>query len=114
VYWDGDTFSTSQNTSVRTLDVAATLNETERLLTLHVVNRSETKALETRITLGDSATLCGPAQSHIVTGSNIKAENSFDRPDNVGVSKKEVQVERRDFIHIFEPHSVTVLTCPLD
>jgi len=114
VYWDGDTFSTSKNTSLRTLDVAATLNETEKVLTLHVVNRSETKALETHISLGGTATLCGPVQAYIVNGPDIKAENSFDHPDNVGVSKKDVQVERKDFSYIFEPHSVTVLTCPLD
>jgi alpha-L-arabinofuranosidase len=114
VYWDGDTFSTSNNTSVRTLDVAATLNETEKLLTLHVVNRSETKSLETHISLGGTATICGPVQSHVVNGPNIKAENSFDHPDNVGVTKKDSQIEGRDFTYTFEPHSVTVLVCPLD
>jgi alpha-L-arabinofuranosidase len=114
VYWDGDTFSSSKHTSVRTLDVAATLNETEKVLTLHVVNRSETKALETHISLGGTATLCGPVQAHIVNGPDIKAENSFDHPENVGVSKEVVQVERRDFTYTFAPHSVTVLTCPLD
>jgi alpha-L-arabinofuranosidase len=99
---------------VRTLDVAATLNETEKLLTLHVVNRSETRALETRISLSDTATFCGPVQAHVVNGPNIRAENSFDHPDAVGVSRMDLQAERKEFTYQFEPHSVTVLTCTLD
>jgi alpha-L-arabinofuranosidase len=114
VYWDGDTFSTATRTGVRTLDVASTVNETEKLFTLHVVNRSETKALETHISLGGTATFCGPVQAYIVNGPNIKAENSFDHPDTVCVSEMALQAERKDFTHIFEPHSVTVLTCPID
>ena len=114
VYWNGDTFSTTTRSGVRTLDVAVTLNEAEKLLTLHVVNRSESKGLETLISLGGSATFCGPVQAHVVNGPNIKAENSFDHPDTVGVFKADLNAERKDFTYIFEPHSVTVLTCTLD
>lgn len=114
VHWGGDTFSTTTHTGVRTLDVAATLNETQKLLTLHVVNRSETKALETNISLINNATFCGPVRAHIVNGPNIKAENSFDHPNTVSVSNTDLQAERKDFTYTFEPHSVTVLACPID
>jgi len=114
VHWSGDTFSTATQPGLRTLDVASTLSETERRLTLHVVNRSETKAVETQISLGGTATFCGLVQAHVVNGPNIKAENSFEHPDTVRVSRMDVQAERKDFTYIFEPHSVTVLTCTLD
>ncbi len=114
VYWGGDTFSSATHTGIRTLDVAATLNEAEKRLTLNVVNRSETKALETHISLAGSSTFGGRVQAQIVNGPNIKAENSFDHPATVGVSRAELQAERKDFTYSFEPHSVTVLTCSLD
>jgi alpha-L-arabinofuranosidase len=114
VHWGGDTFSTTTHTSVRTLDVAATLNESEKLLTLHVVNRSETKALETCISLVSTATFRGSVQAHIINGPNIKAENSFDHPETVTIAKIDLHAERKEFIYTFEPHSVTVLVCSLD
>jgi alpha-L-arabinofuranosidase len=114
VYWQGDTFSTTNYTGIRALDVAATLDEHQKQLTLYVVNRSETKALETTISIDGAARLSGRVQAHVVNGPDIKAENSFDHPDTVGVSRKDLQAERKDFTYIFEPHSVTVLTCPLD
>ncbi|MFN8450511.1 MAG: alpha-L-arabinofuranosidase C-terminal domain-containing protein [Anaerolineae bacterium] len=51
VFWKGDTFSTGAHTGIRTLDVAATLNEDRKQVVLYVVNRSETKAMETAISL---------------------------------------------------------------
>jgi alpha-N-arabinofuranosidase len=114
VYWEGDTFSANSHSGIRTLDVAATLHEDRKQLTLHVVNRSETKALETAISLGGSAHLSGPVQAHVVNGPNIKAENSFEHPNTVGVSRGNLSAERRGFTFTFEPHSVTVLVCSLD
>jgi alpha-N-arabinofuranosidase len=114
VHWQGDTFSTNSHSGIRTLDVAATLHEDTKQLTLHVVNRSETKALETTISLGGAAHLSGPVQAHVVNGPNIKAENSFDHPNTVGVSRGNLSAERKGFTYTFEPHSVTVLVCSLD
>lgn len=114
VHWYGDTFSTDSYTGVRTLDVAATLHEERKQLTLYVVNRSETQAIETAISLVDSACFTGPVQAYVVNGPHIKAENSFDHPDTVGVSKVDLSAERKDFVYTFEPHSVTVLVSALN
>jgi alpha-N-arabinofuranosidase len=112
-FWEGETFSGGDYSGLRTLDVAATLDEEKKSLSVFVVNRSETDALETTITL-DSGQFTGSVQAHVINGPNIRAENSFDCPDTVGVSKTDLRVERKSFVYTFEPHSVTVLVCASD
>ena len=55
VFWYGETFSgTYKNrayTGIRTLDVAATLDESRKQLVVYVVNQSEEEAMETTISL---------------------------------------------------------------
>jgi len=113
VFWQGETFSAGDYSGLRVLDVAATLDEPRKSLSLYVVNRSETEAMETAITL-DTACFSGPVQGFVVNGPDIKAENTFDRPHQVGVSSVSVNAERREFSYTFEPHSITVLVCTLD
>ena len=112
-FWEGDTFSGGGFSGLRTLDVAATLNEEQKSLAIYAVNRSEKDALETTITL-DSGKFAGLVQAHVINGPDIKAVNSFDHPNVVGVTETELRVERNDFIYTFEPHSVTVLLCALE
>ena len=107
-FWEGDTFSSGEYGGLRTLDVAATLDEQKKVLSVYVVNRSETDALETMITL-DSANFAGSVQAYVINGPDIKAVNSFDHPNTVGVIKSDLKVERKSLVYTFEPHSVTVL-----
>ncbi len=115
VFWKGETFSAGDYTGLRVLDVAATLNEQEKSLALYVVNRSQTAAMETTISL-DTGSFSGAAQAFVVNGPNVKAENTFDHPNHVGVSEVALtaeRAERKELIYTFEPHSVTVLVCTL-
>lgn len=112
-FWEGDTFSGGSYTGLRTLDVAATLDETNKSLAIFVVNRSETDAVETRIAL-DSGSFAGSVKAQVINGPGIRAENSFDHPDTVGVSTADLRVERKAFGYTFEPHSVTVLVSALE
>ncbi|MCC6803904.1 MAG: alpha-N-arabinofuranosidase [Anaerolineae bacterium] len=112
-FWEGDTFSGGSYTGLRTLDVAATLDEANKSLTIFVVNRSETDAVETRIAL-DSGCFAGSVQAQVINGPDIRAENSFDHPDTVDVSTADLRVERKEFVYTFEPHSVTVLVSALE
>ncbi len=113
VFWKSETFSVGEHSGLRVLDVTATLNEQQKSLSLHVVNRSEMNALETAISL-DSAHFSGKVQAFVVNGSNIKAENTFDHPDQVKVSTTTISAERKELHYTFEPHSVTVLVCALE
>lgn len=111
-FWEGDTFSAGGFNGLRTLDVAATLDEENKSLSVYVVNRSEKDALETTITL-DSGHFAGPVQAHVINGPDIRAENSFDHPDTVHTCVTDLQVERNSFVYTFEPHSITVLVSDL-
>jgi alpha-L-arabinofuranosidase len=112
-FWKGDTFSAGEHTALRTLDVSASLNESEKSLTIFVVNRSQTDALETTISL-DSGDFAGDFQAHVINGPDIKAINSFDQPNQVGVKTAVLTAERKQLNYTFEPHSVTALVCPIN
>jgi len=112
VWWQGDTFNGGDYTGVRTLDVSATLDETNRQLVLYVVNRSLTEATETTVQLSQGR-FTGSVQAFVVNGSDIKAENTFDTPDKVGTSENTLTATGQSFIYAFEPHSVTALICAI-
>ena len=54
-----------------------------------------------------------PIDPQLLTIS-LRAENSFDHPDTVGVFKTDLRVEGKGFVYTFEPHSVTVLVSALE
>ncbi len=112
-FWEGDTFSGGEYSGLRTLDVSATLDEAKKSVSIYVVNRSETDALETTITL-DSANFAGAVQAYVVNGPDIRAENSFNHPDTVGVVKTNLSAAGKSFVYTFEPHSVTVLVSAIE
>ena len=112
-FWEGETFSAGDYSGLRTLDVAATLDVEKKSLSVYVVNRSEKDALETTISL-DSGQFAGSVQAYVINGPDIKAENSFDHPDTVGVIKTDLKIERKSLTYTFEPHSVTVLVGKLE
>ncbi len=113
VFWKGDTFSAGGYTGLRTLDVSATLDEEKRRLSVFVVNRSLTDALETTISL-DCGQFAGGVKAMVVNGPDIKAENSFDKPNQVGTTETDLTASKpNEFTYTFEPHSVTALSFDL-
>ena len=116
VFWYGETFSgTYKNrayTGLRTLDVAATLDKERKRLTVYVVNQSKEEAMETTITL-TSGQFTGKVQVFIINGKDINAENTEDKPNQVGVRETFLNVSDKSLTYTFEPHSVTALVCPV-
>ena len=108
VFWKGDTFSGGDFTGVRTLDVSATIDAAGKKLSLFVVNRSQTDAIETTVTL-QSGQYTGELRAAVVNGPDIKAENSFEQPEQVTLRESRNRAEGKDYVHVFEPHSVTAL-----
>ncbi len=108
VFWSGDTFSGGDYSGVRTLDVSATLDADRKKLSLFVVNRSRSDTLETKITLAD-ARFAGDVAVSVVNGPDIKAENSFEQPQQVGTRAARATAAGSDYVHCFEPHSLTAL-----
>lgn len=112
VGWHGDTFSAGDHTGVRSLDVSATFDPQQKQVALYVVNRSQTDGLETTIHLADGR-FSGPVQVSIINGPDIKAENTFSTPNQVGVQEQTHQVDGASWTVALEPHSVTVAVFPV-
>ena len=110
VWQTGDTFSSGKYTGVPILDVAATLDKTGKQLALYVVNRSPDKMMETRIDL-TTGRFAGTARVMTINGPDIKAENTFDKPDQVKNKEHTLSIDGQSIVYEFEPHSVTALVC---
>lgn len=90
------------------LDVAATCNEAGDELTLGVVNRDRQRAITSQIELVRGA-LPGAITAYEISAATPESENSFARPDEVGVHTTIIPVTGRAFEVTFAPHSVTLL-----
>jgi alpha-N-arabinofuranosidase len=112
VHWAGDTFEGGGRTGVRVLDVAASLDTEGGRLVLFIVNRTTDRASEAEVVLVGGR-LAGPVEVHVINGPDIKAANTFDAPDTVRVRTERVQARGPAMASTLEPHSVTVLVCPL-
>ena len=114
VFWYSDTFSgTYKNRTyagIRTLDVAATLDESHKQLVVYVVNQSKSEALETNISLA-SGEFTGSVQVSVINGPDIKAENTEEKPNQIVTREAAVKAAGKSFTFTFEPHSVTALVC---
>jgi alpha-L-arabinofuranosidase len=107
-YWEGDTFSCSGYKSVRTLDVSATLDEGKKQLAVYVVNRSQSKQMDTVLQL-NSGEFKGKVKAYTVNGPDIKSENTFSAPDKVKTKETAITAHGPTLNYSFEPHSVTAL-----
>jgi alpha-N-arabinofuranosidase len=116
VFRDGDTFSGAYKgrayNGIRILDVSATLDTERKQLVIYAVNQSPDKAMETTISL-DAGAFAGNVKASIVNGPDIKAANTTEKPDNVGVHETVIKAAGKTLTTTFEPHSVTVLVCPV-
>lgn len=109
-HWQGDTFEGGGCAGVRVLDVAATLDQ--RRLALFVVNRTQDRASEVEIHL-ETGRFAGSGQCWIVNGPDIKAENTFEAPNEVTARQAPVAASGSSLALTLEPHSVTVLLLDL-
>ena len=110
VFWSGETFSGGEHTGVRTLDVTATVDESRKQLVVYVINRSQTEAMETTISLADGQ-FAESIQASVVNGPDIKGENTFEKPNEVGIREITLEASEKSLTYSFEPHSVTALVC---
>jgi alpha-N-arabinofuranosidase len=114
VFWYGDTFSgTYKNrayTGIRTLDVSATLDEARKQLVVYVINQSKDKPMETTISL-TSGQFAGNVKVAVVNGPDVMAENTAEKPDQIGTKESTIQAAGKSLTFTFEPHSVTALVC---
>ena len=114
VLWYGETFAATYKNraykGIRTLDVAATLDESRKELVVYAVNQNKDEAMETTITL-TSGQFRGDVKVSVVNGPDIKVENTEEKPNQVETRESNLMVSGKSFTFIFEPHSVTALVC---
>ena len=68
--------------------------------------------METMISLADGQ-FAGSVQVSVVNGPDIKAENTFEKPNQVGMRETSLEASGKSFTYSFEPHSVTALVCAI-
>lgn len=114
VFWECETFSGSCEghdfKGVRTLDVTATLDETNKQLVIYAVNRNPKRPVETTVSLAEGQ-FSGNVHVLVINGADIKTENTFEKPNEVMTRKTVLKASGNSLTYQFEPHSVTALVC---
>jgi len=111
VYTNCEKFSNKVFTDVPYLDVTAVLNEAAKVLVVNVVNRHETNAIQTNITL-QTGTFTGTAKVSELNGKNLTARSTKTEPA-VTVSTKEVKFTGNSINYSFGAHSLTQIEIPV-
>jgi alpha-N-arabinofuranosidase len=108
-WWDGDSFSGGEHQGVRTFDVSSSIDPDARRLSVHVVNRHQTDALEGVVELvGGRLGSC--VEVSTISGSDLQNTNSVDRPDAVTTTDEQLEIRpAAEYRHVFPPRSVTGL-----
>jgi alpha-N-arabinofuranosidase len=107
VWWAGDTFTAGGYSGVRTLDVAASLHEGRRSVSVYAVNRDLKEPLEVELRL-QGARFTGEIEIQTVNGSAVKATNTLEHPNEVATVRHTIPSGHAStFVHTLEPHSVT-------
>jgi alpha-L-arabinofuranosidase len=55
----------------------------------------------------------GDVKTYIVSGPDIKAENTFETPTNVQIKEKRITARNHALNFTSEPHSVAALVCDI-
>jgi len=90
------------------LDATATCDAAAGLLTLAVIHRDRDRGHTATIELG-GAVMTGGLQVSEVSGPDVGATNSFERPSVVGVKERRVELPGGKLEHEFPARSLSVL-----
>ena len=104
-------FSNKVFTDVPYLDVTAVLNEASKLLVINVVNRHETNAIPTNITL-QTGTFTGTAKVSELNGKDLTSRSTKTVPA-VNISTREVKFTGNTINYSFAAHSLTQFEIPV-
>jgi alpha-L-arabinofuranosidase len=99
--------SLNHYTDVPALDVLASVDEAARKLRVSVVQKLETEPVSATLRFRGLRLKNAPVRVHRLTGGeDLKAENTLDHPDRVGVAVETVPFSET---FTFPPASLTVL-----
>lgn len=98
--------TTAQLSKVPYLDVSATYNNGEVVIT--VVNRHKDDKITTDI-ISQSGIFSGSLEVYEVNGPHIKSENDFGKTEVKSVKKDNVKAKGSTFTYSFPAHSITMI-----
>ncbi len=93
------------------LFASASLNDRTGEVILKVVN-TEATARDVRINLAGASKAASQGKAFILSGSDLKAENSLDDPAKVAPVERQVEVPSGEFSFTLAPNSLSVLRIP--
>lgn len=93
------------------LDVTAVLNEPAKKIIINVVNRHETKAIETNIDL-QTGEYTGKATANLINANKIDARNTKD-DQPIQMITEQISFKNNSITHTFPAHSFTQIEIPL-
>jgi alpha-N-arabinofuranosidase len=111
VYTRCETYSNKVFNDIPYLDVTAVLNETDGMLVLNVVNRSETAAIPADIEL-QSGNYTGKGHVHLINADSIEATNTATE-EKVRTATSDLAFTGTRISHTFPAHSLTQLEIAL-
>jgi alpha-N-arabinofuranosidase len=107
VYTNGEKYSNEIFNDIPYLDVTASLNESDKVVVVNVVNRHETKAIATDILL-QSGDFTGNAKVNEINGETINSTNTKTKED-VDIVTKDIKFKGNTIRYSFPAHSLTQL-----
>jgi alpha-L-arabinofuranosidase len=107
VYTNCEKYSNELFKDIPYLDVSASLNDSTKMVVVNVINKHETKAIATDITL-QSGEYTGSARVHEINGETINSTNTSTKED-VKTVTKEVKFKGNAIRYSFPAHSLTQL-----
>jgi alpha-L-arabinofuranosidase len=106
-----ETYSNEIFNDIPFLDVSAAFNEQTDMLVVNVVNRHETKAVDTDIVL-QTGDFTGNARTHEVNGKTIEATNTKTE-QGVRIVTKDIKFKGNTIRYSFPAHSLTQIEIPV-
>lgn len=95
------------------LDVSASYDSNDKVISLNVINRHATDSIELNIE-NQHGNLGSEGRSFEINGEEPKIANDFNEPDNVKTVREGFDISGNSFVYTFPAHSITMLRLPLD
>jgi alpha-L-arabinofuranosidase len=93
------------------LDVSASMNASIKSIVVNVINKNETKAMETDIVL-QSGEYTGSAKAYEINGASLTSTNTKTQ-EEVKIADKDIRFKGNTIQYSFPAHSLTQIVIPL-
>lgn len=103
-----EAYNSQRHGKVPYLDVSASYDTDDKLISLNVINRHATDAIKVNIE-NQHGNLGSEGQVFEINGEESKIANDFKEPDNVETVREGFDISGNSFSYTFPAHSITML-----